>query len=78
MPVPFLVTTSSHYERLARVLLKRYPKFGAAQQRAVEILEQDSTNRSGSEISLGYSAGGVRDARSTRSYCVHAHVNVIA
>jgi len=48
MPAPFLVRTSSHYERLARLLRKRQPKFDAAQQKACEILGQDPTNRSGS------------------------------
>src|ERR1700733_11646075 len=41
MPAPFLVRTSSHYERLARLLRKRQPKFDAAQQRAFEILGHD-------------------------------------
>lgn len=48
MPAPFLVRTSSHYERLARLLRKRQPKFDAAHQSAFEILGQDPTNRSGS------------------------------
>jgi len=48
MPAPFLVRTSSHYERLARLLRKRQPKFDAAHQKAIEILRQDPTNRSGS------------------------------
>ncbi len=47
-PPSFPVRTSSHYERLARLLLKQQPKFGAAQQRAFEILGQDPTNRQGS------------------------------
>jgi hypothetical protein len=47
MPAPFLVRTSSHYERLARLLRKRHPKFDTAHQRAVEILGQDPTHRSG-------------------------------
>ena len=48
MAALFLVRTTSHYERLARLLRKRQPKFDAAQQRAFEILGQDPTNRSGS------------------------------
>jgi hypothetical protein len=48
MPAPFLVRTSSHYERLARLLRKRQPKFDAAHQRTIQILGQDPTNRSGS------------------------------
>lgn len=48
MPASFLVRTSPDYERLARLLRKRQPKFDAAQQRAFEILGQDPTNRSGS------------------------------
>jgi hypothetical protein len=47
-PAHFLVRTSPHYERLARRLRKRQPKFDAAHQTAVEILGQDPTNRSGS------------------------------
>jgi hypothetical protein len=46
-PAPFLVRTSSHYERLARQLLKRQPKFEGVQQRAFEFLGQDPTNSSG-------------------------------
>ena len=37
-PAPFLVRTSSHYERLARLLRKRQPIFDAAQQLTLEIL----------------------------------------
>ncbi len=48
MPAPFLVRTSSHYERMARLLRKRQPKFDAIQQRAFEIVGHDPTNRSGS------------------------------
>jgi hypothetical protein len=47
-PRPFLIRISSHYERLARLLHKRQPKFNAAQKSAFEILGQDPTNRSGS------------------------------
>jgi hypothetical protein len=47
MPAPFLVRTTSQYERLARQLRKRQPKFDAAQQSAFSILGQDPTNRSG-------------------------------
>lgn len=46
-PAPFLVRTTSHYERLARLLRKRQPKFNAAHQSAVSILGQDPTNRPG-------------------------------
>jgi len=45
-PPSFLVRTSNHYERLARLLLKQQPKFATAQHRAFEILRQDPTNRS--------------------------------
>jgi hypothetical protein len=45
---PFLVLPTKHYERLARVLFKRQPKFAAVQETAVEILGRDPTNRSGS------------------------------
>ena len=48
MPASFLVRTSAHYERLARLLRKRQPKFDTAHQRAIEILGQYPTNRSGS------------------------------
>jgi hypothetical protein len=47
-PSHFSVLTSKHYERLARVLNKRQPKFYAAQERSIEILGKDPTNRSGS------------------------------
>jgi hypothetical protein len=47
-PPSFLVRTSTHYERLARLLTKRQPKFDAAQKRSFEILGQDPTNRAGS------------------------------
>jgi len=47
-PPPFLVRTSTHYERLARMLGKRHPKFEGAQKTTIEILWQDPTNRSGS------------------------------
>jgi hypothetical protein len=42
-----LVRTTTHYERLARLLRKRQPKFDTAQERAFGILKQDPTNRSG-------------------------------
>ena len=45
-PAPFLVRTTSHYERLARLLRKRQPKFDLVQKRAFETLAQDPTNRS--------------------------------
>jgi hypothetical protein len=45
-PAPFLVRTTPHYERLARLLSKRQSRFDAAQRRAFEILRQDPTNRS--------------------------------
>jgi mRNA-degrading endonuclease RelE of RelBE toxin-antitoxin system len=48
MPSSFSVVPSKHYERLARLLNKRHPKFVAVQASAIEILEQDPTNRSGS------------------------------
>lgn len=44
----FSVVLSKHYERLARLLNKRHPKFMAVQTSAIAILEQDPTNRSGS------------------------------
>ncbi len=46
-PSPFLVRTSPHYERLARLLLRQQPKFAAAQWKAFDILGQDPTSRSG-------------------------------
>ena len=46
-PPSFLVRTTTHYERLARLLRKRQPKFDAVQKSAFEILGQDPTNRSG-------------------------------
>ena len=46
-PPSFLVRTSAHYERLARLLLKQQPNFAAAQHRAFQILGLDPTNRSG-------------------------------
>jgi hypothetical protein len=51
MPAPFLVRTTAHYERLARLLRKRQPKFDAVHQRAIEILGQDPTNRTGASRS---------------------------
>jgi len=47
-PPSFSVLPSKHYERLARLLYKRQPRFAAVQESAVEILEHDPTNRSGS------------------------------
>jgi hypothetical protein len=48
MPRFFPVLLTNHYERLARSLYRGQPKFAAVQSRAIEILEQDPTNRSGS------------------------------
>lgn len=47
MTPSFELATSRRYERLARQLLKRQPKFYAVQERAFEILSTDPTNRSG-------------------------------
>ena len=44
----FLVVTSRRYERLARALNKQQAKFVAVQVSAIEILQKDPTNRSGS------------------------------
>lgn len=43
----FLVRTTKHYERLARALLKRQPKFDVVQESAFQILGEDPTNHSG-------------------------------
>jgi hypothetical protein len=48
MPTPFSAVLSKHYERLARLLNKRHPKFVAVQTSAIAILEQDPTKRLGS------------------------------
>jgi hypothetical protein len=37
MPASFLIRTTSHYERLARLVRKRHPKFDAAQQGALKF-----------------------------------------
>jgi hypothetical protein len=42
-PRSFLVRSSKHYERLARLLYKQQPKFAAVQESAVEIPEHDPT-----------------------------------
>jgi mRNA-degrading endonuclease RelE of RelBE toxin-antitoxin system len=47
-PSSFLVVNAKHYERLARALNKRQPKFVVVQESAIEILRRDPTNRSGS------------------------------
>jgi mRNA-degrading endonuclease RelE of RelBE toxin-antitoxin system len=46
MTPPFSVRTTPHFERLARVLLKRHPEFRSLQERAVAILKADPKNRS--------------------------------
>ncbi len=48
MTPSFSVLATRHYERLARLLYRRQPKFAAAQESAFEILGLDPTNRLGS------------------------------
>ncbi len=45
MTPPFTVLTSPHFERLAKVQLKRHREFAAVIDRAIRILQKDPYNQ---------------------------------